>query len=269
MNSRKNVTLWLGIGIVSALLLLMAVSLFYVPYGANEMNIAHRLQAPGRAHWFGTDNFGRDILSRIMEGTQTAFAVGFFSVCIGAAGGFAVGSAAGYLGKWTDELLMRAVDALMAFPGILLALIFVTIFKASLPQTVIAIGVIFIPGFARVIRGGFLQYKEADFVKAARGLGAGHGTVIFRHIVPHVLSSVIVTASLCFSTAILAEAALSYLGLGVQPPDPSWGRMLNESQSYMNKAPWFALAPGLFITATVLGFNLLGDGIRDLRDRRA
>ncbi|MBB6691019.1 ABC transporter permease [Cohnella xylanilytica] len=269
MNSGKKITLWIGLTLVALLFVLMAVSLFYVPYGANEMNIAGRLQAPGAAHWLGTDNFGRDILSRIMEGTQTAFSVGFFSVCIGLAGGFLLGAAAGYLGRWADELLMRAVDALMAFPGILLALILVTIFKPSLGQTIIAIGILFIPSFARVIRGGFLQTKEADFVKAARGMGAGHAALIFRHIVPHILSSVIVTASLCFSAAILVEAALSYLGLGVQPPDPSWGRMLNESQAYMSKAPWYALAPGLFITLTVLGFNLLGDGIRDLRDRRA
>ncbi|WP_088831489.1 ABC transporter permease [Paenibacillus tyrfis] len=269
MNKRNRITLWLGVTLVASLLLLMLVSLAYVPYGVNEMDIAGRLQAPGPEHLLGTDQFGRDILSRVMEGTQTAFTVGAVSVAIGLAGGFLIGSLAGYLGQWADELLMRLVDALMAFPGILLALIFVSIFKPSLFQTMIAIGILSVPSFARVIRSGFLQLKEAEFVKAARGMGAGHTSVIVRHIVPNMLSSVIVTASLSFSTAILVEAALSYLGLGVQPPDPSWGRMLNESQSYIGKAPWFTLAPGMLITATVLGFNLLGDGIRDLRDRRA
>ncbi|GIP21896.1 MULTISPECIES: ABC transporter permease [Paenibacillus] len=268
MNSKINLTLWLGVVLVSILLIIMIVGLFYVPYGVNDMNITDRLKAPGSAHLLGTDNFGRDILSRVMEGARTAFAVGFVAVSIGVIGGFIIGSLAGYVGRWVDEVLMRAIDALMAFPGILLALILVAIYKPSLFQTMIAIGVLSIPTFARIIRSGFLQYKEAEFVKAAKGLGASHARLIVTHIFPNILSSIIVAASLSFSTAILIEAALSYLGLGVQPPDPSWGRMLNESQSYISKAPWYTLAPGIFITLTVLGFNLLGDGIRDLRDRR-
>ncbi|MNU47961.1 Glutathione transport system permease protein GsiD [compost metagenome] len=268
MNSKANLTLWLGVVLVSILLIIMIIGLFYVPYGVNDMNITDRLKAPGSAHLLGTDNFGRDILSRVMEGARTAFAVGLVAVSIGVLGGFIIGSLAGYVGRWVDEVLMRAVDALMAFPGILLALILVAIYKPSLFQTMIAIGVLSIPSFARIIRSGFLQFKEAEFVKAAKGLGASHTRLIVTHIVPNILSSIIVAASLSFSTAILIEAALSYLGLGVQPPDPSWGRMLNESQSYISKAPWYTLAPGIFITLTVLGFNLLGDGIRDLRDRR-
>ncbi|MNH71302.1 Glutathione transport system permease protein GsiD [compost metagenome] len=268
MNSKANLTLWLGVVLVSILLIIMIIGLFYVPYGVNDMNITDRLKAPGSAHLLGTDNFGRDILSRVMEGARTAFAVGLVAVSIGVLGGFIIGSLAGYVGRWVDEVLMRAVDALMAFPGILLALILVAIYKPSLFQTMIAIGVLSIPSFARIIRSGFLQFKEAEFVKAAKGLGASHTRLIVTHIVPNILSSIIVAASLSFSTAILIEAALSYLGLGVQPPEPSWGRMLNESQSYISKAPWYTLAPGIFITLTVLGFNLLGDGIRDLRDRR-
>ncbi|WP_028560492.1 ABC transporter permease [Paenibacillus pinihumi] len=269
MKRKAKTTLWIGIVLVAILLSMMIISFIYIPHDVNEMNIQGRLQSPGGGHWFGTDNFGRDIFSRVMEASRTAFAVGFVSVAIGLTGGFIIGASAGYIGRWADEVLMRMVDALLAFPGILLALILVTVFEPSLFQTMIAIGILSIPNFARVIRSGFLQFKQAEFVRAARGLGAGHGTLIFRHIVPHVISPVIVAASLSFSTAILIEAALSYLGLGVQPPDPSWGRMLNESQSYISKAPWFALAPGIFITLTVLGFNLLGDGIRDLRDRRA
>lgn len=267
-KKKTTITLRLGVILIGLLFGMMVISLFYVPYDVNEMNIGERLQAPSSDHWLGTDNFGRDLLSRVMEGTKTAFAIGAVSVGIGMTVGTLVGALAGYLGKWTDEWLMRLTDALMAFPGILLALMLVTVFKPSLLQTMLAIGVLSIPAFARVSRSGFLQYKEAEFVKAVRGLGGGHATLILRHILPNMVSSIIVTASLSFSTSILIEAALSYLGLGVQPPDPSWGRMLNEAQGYMGKAAWFALAPGAVITLTVLGFNLLGDGLRDWLDSR-
>ncbi|BDG33645.1 peptide ABC transporter permease [Parageobacillus thermoglucosidasius] len=268
MNLPKNSNLWIGIFLVSAMFLFMLVSFFYLPYDMNEMKMDDRLAGPSREHLLGTDNFGRDILSRVMEGSQTAFTVGFFSVAIGITGGLIIGATAGYIGKWADEILMRLMDALLAFPGIIIALVLVSIFKPNLTQTIIAIGIFFIPGFARIIRSGFLAYKKADFVIAARHLGAGHLRIIVYHILPNMMSPVIVAASLNFSAAILIEAALSYLGLGVQPPDPSWGRMLNESQSYIHKAPWYALAPGIFITLTVLGFNLLGDGIRDLMARK-
>ncbi|REK76046.1 ABC transporter permease [Paenibacillus paeoniae] len=268
MESKSTLTMRLGLAIIALLGTMAAVSLLYVPYDVNEMNIAGRLQSPGALHWFGTDNFGRDIFSRVMEASKTAFLVGAVAVTIGLVAGFIIGATAGYLGGWTDEVLMRMIDALLAFPGILLALILVTVFEPNLFQTMIAIGVLSVPNFARVIRSGFFQYKEAEFVVAARGLGASHATVILRHVMPHIVSPIIVAASLSFSTAILVEAALSYLGLGVQPPDPSWGRMLSESQSYIGKAPWFALAPGVFIALTVLGFNLLGDGLRDLRDKK-
>ncbi|AKP47108.1 MULTISPECIES: ABC transporter permease [Bacillus] len=263
MNLSKNSNLWIGMILVSAMFLLMLVSFVYLPHNVNEMNIGDRLASPSRKHLLGTDNFGRDILSRVMEGSQTAFTVGFFSVAIGITGGLVIGAASGYLGKWVDEILMRLMDALLAFPGIIIALVLVSIFKPDLTQTIIAVGIFFIPGFARIIRSGFLAYKKTDFVTAARHLGAGHLRIIVYHILPNILSPIIVAASLNFSAAILIEAALSYLGLGVQPPDPSWGRMLNESQSYIYKAPWYTLAPGIFITLTVLGFNLLGDGIRD------
>lgn len=268
MRITKSYSLILGSICVGLLLLIMIVSLFYTPYGENVMRITERLKAPSAAHWLGTDNFGRDVLSRVMVGARTAFLVGSLSVAIGLALGFLIGTLAGYAGGWADELLMRATDALLAFPGILLALLLVTIFKPSLFQTIFAIGVLSVPSFARVIRSGVLQHREADYVRAARGLGAGHLNVIFIQILPNILSAIVTAAALSFSTAILIEAALSYLGLGVQPPDPSWGRMLGEAQGYLKKAPWYALAPGLLITLSVLGFNLLGDGIRDLRDNR-
>lgn len=264
--SLKNYSLWLGAVIVTGLLLLCIISYFYIPYDENEMNVANRLVAPNGTYLLGTDNFGRDILSRIMKGSQMAFLTGAGSVSIGLAAGLLIGALAGYFGGWLDEVLMRVVDTLLAFPGILLALVLVTIFEPNLQTTIVAIGILSIPSFARIIRSGFLKYREADFVRAAKNLGASHTRIIFKYILPNIMSTIIVTASLSFSTAILIEAALSYLGLGVQPPDPSWGRMLNEAQGYVAKAPWYTLAPGVLITLTVLGFNLLGDGIRDLRD---
>ncbi|MBB6638249.1 ABC transporter permease [Cohnella thailandensis] len=266
---RRRINMTVGLLLVSMLFVLMLVSLFYTPYEPNAMRIADRLSGPSASHWLGTDNFGRDLLSRSMVGTQTAFLVGAASVAIGAAGGLLVGSLAGYAGKWADELLMRATDALLAFPGILLALLLVSVFRPSLLQTILAIGILFVPSFARVVRSGVLQQREADYVRAVRAFGAGHVNVLFVQILPNIASSIITTAALSFSTAILIEAALSYLGLGVQPPDPSWGRMLNESQTYLSAAPWFTLAPGVLITISVLGFNLLSDGIRDARDVRA
>lgn len=267
-NRKYSLSLVLGTSFVSLLLVIMLISLFYTPHAVNVMKIADRLQGPSWNHWLGTDNFGRDVLSRVMVGAQTAFMVGAVSVGIGLAGGLMIGTLAGYVGKWLDELLMRGTDALLAFPGILIALLLVTIYQPSMFQTMLAIGILSIPSFARVIRSGVLQHREAEYVKAARGIGAGHMNIIFIQILPNIASSIVTTAALSFSTAILVEAALSYLGLGVQPPDPSWGRMLNESQSFLGKAPWFTLAPGLVITLTVLGFNLLSDGIRDVRDKR-
>ncbi|MFF2480837.1 ABC transporter permease [Paenibacillus sp. NPDC058071] len=268
MRKKASFSLLLGLAFVTLLLAVMLVSLFYTPYEPNEMNVTERLRPPGFDHLLGTDNFGRDVLSRIMVGAQTAFLVGLSSTAIGLTLGFLVGATAGYLGKWADELLMRGVDGLLAFPGILLALLLVSIFKPSLSQTILAIGILSVPSFARVIRSGVLQQKESEYVKAARGIGASHWHIIAKQILPNIASAILTTAALSFSAAILIEAALSYLGLGVQPPDPSWGRMLNEAQSYLNKAPWFTLAPGALITLTVLGFNLLSDGVRDLRDTR-
>lgn len=262
----KKFNLVTGGAIVLFLILVFIVSFFYVPHNVNQMNIENRLIAPNHNYLLGTDNFGRDVLSRIMKGTQTAFIVGGGSVIIGLLFGILIGTTAGYFGGWMDELLMRMIDALLAFPGILLALILVTIFQPNIEVTVIAIGIMTIPSFSRVIRSGFIKCKQMDFVRAARNFGSSHLRIIFYHILPNTVSSIIVTASLSFSTAILVEAALSYLGLGIQPPDPSWGRMLNEAQGFAKLAPWYTLAPGFMLTLTILGFNLLGDGIRDLHD---
>jgi len=246
----------------------MIVSFFYTPYSVTEMNRIKRFSAPSSEHWFGTDNFGRDILSRIMIGSQTAFFVGLVAVSIGLLFGVVIGAVAGYFGGWIDVFIMRIMDAMMAFPGILFALMFVSIFGVGIRNTIIAIGIMSIPSFARITRSGYIQHKEFEYVKNARVKGVSNIRIIFSHILPNVISPIIVAASMGFSSAVLSEAALSFLGLGVQPPNPSWGRMLNESQMYISIAPWYAIVPGIMITLIVLGFNFLGDGIRDLQDKR-
>lgn len=260
--------LLIGFGLIALLFALMAASLFYTPYEPNEMNTSMRLMPPQASHWWGTDNFGRDIFSRIMEGTQTSFLIGFSSVAIGLFFGLLIGAAAGYAGGWIDELLMRVMDAKLAFPGILLAIMLVSVFGPGLGNTIVALGVMSIPSFSRIARSGFIQYKEFVFVKAAIARGAGPLRIIMHHILPNILSPLIVAATLRFSGSILAEAGLSYLGLGVQPPDPSWGRMLSEAQPFIVQAPWYVLITGSIITVMVLGFNLLGDGLRDLYDNK-
>ncbi len=268
MEFRKNISFYIGASLVCILLLIMLVSFFYTPYDVNNMVVSDRFQPPSSKYLLGTDNFGRDILSRIMQGTQTAFLVGTSSVVISMGIGVMLGASAGYLGGWIDEIIMRIIDALMAFPTILLALVFIAIFGPTTLNTTIAIGIRGIPTFARIARSGFLQFKEMEFVKAAQSIGASKLRIMFIHILPNIISPIIISASLAFATAVLSEAGLSYLGLGIQPPDPSWGRMLKEAQSYLSRAPWYTLSPGIIITMAVLGFNLLGDGIRDLRDPR-
>lgn len=265
----KSKPLLIGSSLIALLLLMMLVSLFYTPYGPNDMNSAIRLSHPQLTHLFGTDNFGRDIFSRIMKGSQTSFLIGLSSVLIGLTLGVLIGAISGYFGGWLDEVIMRVMDAMLAFPGILLAIMLVSVFGPGLNNTIIALGIMSIPSFSRIARSGFMQYKEFDFVKAAIAKGAGPLRVIWHHILPNIASSLIVATSLRFSGSILAEAGLSYLGLGVQPPDPSWGRMLNEAQPFMINAPWYVLITGVIITIMVLGFNLLGDGLRDLYDRKS
>ncbi|MNC25704.1 Glutathione transport system permease protein GsiD [compost metagenome] len=246
----------------------MLTGLFYTPYEPNAMNTALRLAPPQPAHLWGTDNFGRDIFSRIMEGAQTAFLIGITSVSIGLAFGLIAGAVAGYFGGWVDELIMRIVDAMLAFPGILLAIMLVSVFGPGLGNTIMALGLMSIPSFSRIARSGFIQYKEFDFVKASVAKGAGAWRIMIRHILPNIVSPLIVASSLGFSGSVLAEAGLSYLGLGVQPPNPSWGRMLNEAQPFIVNAPWYIVITGAVITMMVLGFNLLGDGIRDMYDKK-
>jgi peptide/nickel transport system permease protein len=273
MNSRRlypfrHVTFTAGFVITGLLVVTAAISMIYTPADPLQMWIQGRLQGPSASHWLGTDQYGRDVLSRIMVGAATSISVGMIAVGIGLVVGAFLGIFSGYFGGWLDELFMRFVDAVQGFPAILSALLITAVFTPGIAISMVAIGVAFIPVFARLARGSFLELRDREFVLAARALGAGDLALIGRHILPNTLSPLIVQATISFPVAILAEAALSYLGLGSQPPHPSWGLMLKEAQSFMALSPWFALFPGGAIALTVLGLNLLGDGLRDLLDPR-
>jgi len=261
-----HVTFTLGAAITLALLVTAALSVVYTPADPLAMSIIGRLQGPTGVHPFGTDHFGRDVLSRVMTGAVTSIAVGVIAVGIGASVGMLLGLLSGYLGGWVDEVLMRLVDAVQGFPAILSALLFTAVFSPGMLVSMTAIGIAFVPAFARLTRGSVLELREREFVVAARALGGGDARLILRHILPNSLPPLIVQATTSFPVAILAEAALAYLGLGTQPPHPSWGLMLKEAQNFLSMNPWFAVFPGGAIALTVLGLNFLGDGLRDLLD---
>ncbi len=261
----KNSYFNFGFFVVSILLALFALSFIYIPYDPNAMDLERIFAPPSIAHIFGTDEFGRDLFSRIVDGSRVIYLVGFCAVSAGLLVGVLIGSIAGYFGGWTDEILMKIIDTKMAFPGVLLALMLIAIFGTSITNLIVAIGIIGIPKFARITRAGYMKYKQYDFVKASRSRGASHFRIMYIHILPNLFTELLITATLGFSSAIMAEAGLSYLGLGIQPPDPSWGQMLSNGQRYLGMAPWYPIIPGLFITLTVLGFNMLADGLRDVK----
>ena len=262
----RHVTFTLGVAITALLIATAALSLVYTPQDPLAMSITGRLQGPSGAHLFGTDQYGRDVLSRVMTGTVISIAVGVIAVGIGAGVGVVLGLLSGYVGGWLDETLMRLVDAVQGFPAILSALLFTAVFSPGTAVSMVAIGIAFVPAFARLTRGSVLELREREFVVAARALGGGDARLMLRQILPNSLPPLIVQATTSFPVAILAEAALAYLGLGTQPPHPSWGLMLKEAQNFLGMNPWFAVFPGGAIAFTVLGLNLLGDGLRDLLD---
>jgi peptide/nickel transport system permease protein len=265
----RHPTFVVGAGICALLVATALLSQLWTPADPLAMAIGARLQGPSLAHPFGTDQYGRDILSRIMAGARTSILVGVIAVGLGAGLGLVIGMVSGFAGGWVDEALMRLVDALQGFPAILSALLFAAVFAPGAAISMVAIGLAFVPAFARLTRSGFLELREREFVLAARALGAGDGRLIARHILPNTLPPLIVQATTSFPVAVLAEAALAYLGLGTQPPHPSWGLMLKEAQNFLALSPTFALFPGGAIALTVLGLNLLGDGLRDLLDPKA
>jgi len=238
------------------------------PYGPDQRNIRQRFQPPSQEHLLGTDNFGRDSLTRILYGARVSLRVASLAVGIAAVIGILVGALAGYLGGVVDLIVMRLVDIFLAFPPILLALTLVAVLNPSAFSVTIALGMVYWTGYARVIRSSVLVWKEEEFVEASRALGASWPRTLFKHVLPHTLGPMIVVASVGMGNAVTAEAALSFLGLGVQPPTPSWGAILNTGLQFLRQTPYLSTFPGAAIMITVLGFNLLGDGLRDAFDPR-
>lgn len=265
---QKNFSLYLGAGIVGVVVVMAVVSLFWIPHDPVQAVPADRLHGPSAQYWLGTDRFGRDIASRLFVGAQVSLFVGVIAVSISGLLGIPFGVWAAMRGGWTDVVIMRGADLLLAFPALLLAIVAAAVFGPSVLTAMLAIGVSGVPGFARVARAGALQVLTQDYISAARISGVPEPVIAWRHIWPNIRAMAIVQASVAFALAILAEAALSFLGLGVSPPHPSWGLMLQAAQTQLGTSPLLAVWPGLAIALTVLGFNLLGDGLRDVLDPR-
>jgi len=262
----KNKFAMLGGAIIVVLLLTAIFAPQLAPYDPLEQHIIEVLSKPSTAHWFGQDKLGRDLLSRIVYGSRISLRVGLFTVSISLLIGVTVGSVSGYYGGVLDELFMRIVDILMAFPGILLAIAMVAVLGPNLNHVILALCLIGWVGYARLVRGQVLYLRELEYVTAAQALGAKPRRIILFHLLPNVIAPVIVEATFGMAGAILAEASLSFLGLGAQPPTPSWGSMLNEGREFLLLAPHHTTFPGLAIMVVVLGFNFLGDGLRDSFD---
>jgi len=262
-------SLWLGGFITLCLFATAILSYFWTPHSVARMNMRARLQAPSLEHLLGTDHFGRDILSLLMIGAQSALKIGIVAVAIGLVLGVLLGLAATARGGWFEELAMRASDLLFAFPVVLLAIMLAATFGPGSVTSMIAIGVHNIPIFARLTRGGAKSILAREFVMASRVAGRSSSYIAALHVLPNVLNILVVQATISFAIAILADAALGYLGLGTQPPTPTWGRMLKDAQSFLSQSPYLAIFPGLAIAFTVLGLNLFGDALRDLLDPRS
>jgi peptide/nickel transport system permease protein len=257
-----------GMVVVTALVVVAALAPRLAPYDPAEQRLESMLERPGRAHLLGTDDLGRDILSRLVHGARVSLLVGLLAVGLSLVVGVTLGLVAGYRGGWVDEAIMRTMDGLLAFPALVLALAITAALGPSLRNAMVAIGIVGIPGFARLVRGQVLSLRAQEFVEAARAGGLGDTRIVLRHIVPGTAAPIIVHASLRVAFAVLAEAGLSFLGLGVQPPTPSWGAMLSAGREYLEMAPWLCMAPGAAIFLTTLSFNFVGDGLRDALDPR-
>jgi peptide/nickel transport system permease protein len=263
----RNPVGMVGAAIVLATILVALLAPVLAPYSPSDQG-ATRLQSPRSEHLMGTDELGRDTLSRIIYGSRVSLQVGVIAVGVALVVGLIMGMAAGFYGGMLDATIMRIVDLLFAFPGLVLAIVIAGLLGPSRTNAMIAIGVMFAPAFARVIRGSVLSIKSEPYVESGRVIGASDMWLIRRYILPNTMAPIIVIATVYLSVAILAEAALSFLGLGTQPPEPTWGGMLNQSRVYMELAPWLAIFPGLAIMIVVMGFNFLGDGLRDILDPR-
>lgn len=262
----KNLNFTAGFILSLVVILMACTSFFWTPYDANRMDPRHRLEGPSIRHLLGTDQYGRDIFTRVMVGAVNSIIVGLVTVAIGLTIGVALGLASARYRRLVDEAIMRLSDFLFGFPAVLTAILITSILGPSMVNAMLAIGIFYIPVFARLTRAIALSVGERDFIEAARASGMNEWFITWRHVLPNILSPLLIQATIQFAVAILAEAGLSYLGLGTQPPHASWGRMLNEAQTFMSLSPWMAIFPGVAIAWAVLGFNLLGDGLRDTLD---
>ncbi|HEY0855924.1 MAG TPA: ABC transporter permease [Albitalea sp.] len=264
----RHTSFVIGSVLVGWLLFTAALSLVWTPHPAGEIDVPSKLQGPSATHWLGTDSLGRDIASQLIVGSQNSIAVGLIAVGIGMGVGVSLGLLASARRGWVEEFVMRLADFTFAFPALVTAIMLTAIYGGGLVNSIIAIGIFNIPVFARITRAAANGIWTRDYVTASRACGKGAWHITIVHVLPNIASALIVQATIQFANAILAEAALSFLGLGTQPPQPSWGRMLNEAQSMMFQAPELAVWPGLAIALSVLGLNLMGDGLRDLLDPR-
>jgi peptide/nickel transport system permease protein len=265
----KNGLVVSGFALVLLMLLLAIFAPLLAPRDPIGQDIANGLKSPATTWLFGTDRFGRDILSRVIYGSRISLWVAFASITVAVVVGSVFGLLSGYLGGWVDNAISRVMDVFFSFPSLFLAIAVAAILGPGLNNAILAIAVVYAPFFSRVVRGPVLAERGKEYVEAARVIGGSTGQIIFNHILPNVVSPVIVQGSVVLSQAILIEASLSYLGLGTQPPDPSWGTMLNEGRTFLELAPWMSIFPGLAIMLAVLGFNLVGDGLRDVLDPKA
>ncbi|MFJ7953787.1 ABC transporter permease [Lysinibacillus sp. NPDC096418] len=263
---KKSKISLIGAGIVLFFIVLAVFGPLIAPQGINEQDFTKKLLAPSGQHWFGTDDFGRDIFSRIVHGARISLWVGLFSVILSVIVGSVLGVVAGYYGKWIDTIISRIFDIMLAFPSILLAIAVVAVLGPSLQNALIAIAIINVPNFGRLIRSKVLSVKEEEYIVAAKAIGMSDIRILFSHILPNSMTPIIVQGTLAIATAIIEAAALGFLGLGAEAPAPEWGKMLADARIYLMKAPWTMIFPGLAIMLTVLGFNLMGDGLRDALD---
>ena len=262
---KRRRILWAAFSILFLVIILAAFTPWLAPYSPYETNPVIRLQAPSTAHWLGTDRYGRDVLSRVIYGARLSMLIGLSVSAIVMVVGTLSGIVSGYF-SYADSIIMRIMDALMAVPSIMLALALMAIFGAGIRNVIIALAITFIPALARIARGSTLSVREESFVESARASGAGNGRIIFRHLLPNILSPIIVHVTITFALTLVTEAALSFLGVGVPPEIPSWGSIIADGRDYMVRAPWLIIAPGVAIVLTVLSVNMIGDAIRDLVD---
>lgn len=264
-RTANPVTVLSAVFVVAAVVIAVGAS-WLAPYGINDVNVPQALHPPSGAHWFGTDELGRDVLSRVLTGLQASMTVAVVSVACAAVVGTALGVCAGYRGGWLDTVVMRIVDVMFAFPVLLLAMAIVAVLGPGLATTIAAISIVYVPIFARVARASTLAVREEPYVAVSRTMGTPAAYILARHVLPNITGPLIVQTSLSLAFAILSEAALSFLGLGIQPPQPSLGRMIFDSQGFVTLAWWMAVCPGAAIVVIVLACNLLGDGLRDVLD---